>query len=75
MFVRGVGRDAVGLAIHAAFSIGAETALLVTRVVLVIIRVAVVGVVVTRVLLSVGLRLRALTWLLGLLGRDPALPG
>lgn len=73
--VRRVRRDSVRLAVHAALAaVWTEAPLAVARVVLVVVRVAVVGVIVTRVLLTVRLRLRSrssllLLRLLGLAGR------
>lgn len=77
MIIRCVGGNAVRLTVHATLPIWPKASLLaVSRVVLVVVGVAVVGVVVTRVLLSVCLRLRACTsgrllrlLLLGLRGR------
>lgn len=65
MVVGCVGRDAVRLSVHAAaLAIGAKVALAVAGIVLVVVGVAVVGMVVARVLLAVGLRLRARSTLL-----------
>jgi hypothetical protein len=70
--IRRVRRDSVRLAIHASLAtVRTEASLTVSRVVLVIVRVAVVGMVVARVLLTVRLRLgsrSSLLLLLGLLG-------
>jgi hypothetical protein len=48
-----VGGDAIGLAVHTALSIWTKSALAVSRVILGIVRVAVVGVVVAGILLAV----------------------
>lgn len=65
--VGSVRRDAIRLAVHASLAIWTKTALTISGVVLVIVRVAVVGVVVTGILLTMRLRLRALSGLLALL--------
>jgi hypothetical protein len=48
-----IGGDAIGLAVHTALSIWTKSALAVSRVILVIVRVAIVGVVVAGILLAV----------------------
>jgi hypothetical protein len=53
VIIGGIGGDAIGLAIHAALTVRAKSALAISRVVLVIVRVAVVGVVVAGILLAV----------------------
>ena len=50
MIIGGIGGDAVGLAIHPALTVWAESALAISRVVLMIVGVAVVRMVVSRIL-------------------------
>jgi hypothetical protein len=64
-----VGGHLVGLAIHTTLSVGTKSSLTISRVVLVVVGVAVVGMVVTGILLAVWLGLRSLARLLLLLSR------
>lgn len=63
MVVGRIRRNTIGLSVHATLAIGSKSSLAVSRVVLMVVRVAVVWVVISGVL-SVSLRLRARTSLL-----------
>lgn len=63
MVVGRIRRNTIGLSVHATLAIGSKSSLAVSRVVLMVVRVAVVRVVISGVL-SVSLRLRARTSLL-----------
>lgn len=64
MVIGRIGGNTVGLAIHVALAVGAKSSLTISGIVLVVVGIAVVWVVVTGVLLSMGLGLRALASLL-----------
>lgn len=69
MIIRRIGRHLVGLAVHTALPIWTESSLTISRVILVVVGIAVVGMVITGILLAVGLGLRSLSRLLLLLSR------